>query len=64
MCGLEYLTGYNKVPTSSGNGWVIDPITQDRGKYCPPSAGKWDDLQFLQLAGITSNYKLPKDEYS
>lgn len=64
MCGLTYLAGYNNVPSSSGNGWIIDDITKLRGEYCPPSAGQWDDLQILQLAGVGKlNKKQIPQEY-
>lgn len=54
MCGLTYLAGYNQVPDSPTQGWEIDSVTKLRGQYCPPSAGQWDDLQILQLAGVSN----------
>ena len=63
MCGLTYLAGYNNVPSSTGEGWIIDDITKLRGQYCPPTAGKWDDLQILQLSGVgkLSKNQIPQE---
>ena len=65
MCGLTFLAGYNDIPQTGGSGWPdgdIDEVTKLRGQFCPPTAGGWDDLQILQLAGIKNLPKIP-DEY-